>query len=157
MVFNDGISPPGGGSLSAEKLLEAASYDVLKEVGRGAFARCLLLRRRDDGRLVIAKVPTAGPVGAGAAASVAKQQKRREDMERENEIKLLSELNHPNVVQYLGAVGGGASFDASIILMEYASGGALDAVVAAARDGGEEGKRYPKSACGSGWCRLWTA
>lgn len=74
------------------------------------------VRRKEDGRLLVLKTLRAGVQDLSDA----------ERKEMINEVKLLSELNHPNVIQYFGSF---VEEGRQHIVMEYAAGGALAQVL----------------------------
>ena len=65
-------------------------FEVLKEVGRGAFAACRIVLRLADAKLLVAKQFTV-PMAALS---------RKEQDEAANEIDILSKLHHANIVYF---------------------------------------------------------
>lgn len=63
-------------------------YELLTEIGCGAFGRAIKARRRKDNELVVVKEIKLSCLGKDEASV------------RRNEVKLLSHLKHPNVVRY---------------------------------------------------------
>ena len=92
--------------------------DLLQErfLGRGAFASCHLVRRRSDGKKLALKQMT----------STVKEMSQEEKAEVLNEVNILAELNHPNIIQYVATF---IHLGAQNILMEYATGGSLDEMI----------------------------
>eukprot|EP00667_Euglena_gracilis_P017524 EG_transcript_18484 len=111
--------PPGDprGAPSRQRLLEAHGLAVVKQIGKGAFGRAILV---------------AG-VGAAAGQFVVKEVKvghlcpTERDLAR-MEIKVLRSLDHPNVVRYIDHFEGNGRL---FIVMEYADSGDLGSVIRA--------------------------
>eukprot|EP01062_Namystynia_karyoxenos_P058876 TRINITY_DN50328_c0_g1_i1.p1 TRINITY_DN50328_c0_g1~~TRINITY_DN50328_c0_g1_i1.p1 ORF type:complete len:541 (+),score=193.87 TRINITY_DN50328_c0_g1_i1:88-1623(+) len=87
-----------------------ARYRRIKVVGKGSFGEAVLVRSRDDGKRYIAKTVDCQGM----------TEKDRQDVYRE--IKILANVNHPNIVRYKEHYEEG---DMLWILMEYADGGDL--------------------------------
>ena len=83
-------------------------YEKIKVVGKGSFGAAWLVRRRGDGKQLIAKEIQVGGM------------KPREKEEARNEVKLLSQLRHPNITQYHDSFEHTYSL---FIVMEFADGG----------------------------------
>ncbi|PRW58940.1 serine threonine- kinase Nek1 isoform X5 [Chlorella sorokiniana] len=113
-----GTVPASDGSFSGEALgsrLER-DYDVVGELGRGAFGSALKARRRANGCLVCLKALDWQSMGAS---------ERR--MTRD-EVRVLRSLAHPNVIQYQDCfTDGGMQY----IVMEYAEEGDLEKMLKA--------------------------
>ena len=93
-------------------------------IGRGAFAACYLAVDRSSGRRFALKELTDHSEGQGDAASSAVE-----------EIKLLAELNHPHVIQYITSF---ASEGVQSIVMEFAAGGSLEQSIQAAKEASQK-------------------
>lgn len=94
------------------------SYRQEKVVGEGSFGKALLCSRKSDGKKCIIKQISLGKMS------------RKEALQTEQEAKLLSCLNHPNIVSFW------ESFQESLqgknflfIVMEYADGGDLSNLI----------------------------
>ncbi|KAE9348613.1 hypothetical protein PR003_g6327 [Phytophthora rubi] len=86
------------------------AYETLTVLGSGQFGNVLLVRRNSDRKLFAAKVPH----GEDAATKQASRQ----------EAQLLRQLHHVNIVQFVELVEDATQL---ALVMEYASGGDLDA------------------------------
>ncbi|TYZ69373.1 hypothetical protein PybrP1_005635 [[Pythium] brassicae (nom. inval.)] len=105
-----------------------AGFETLELLGSGQFGDVHLVRRLRDGQLFAAKVAhrhrlaSGGGGGDGAPHPLLLQEKQEAD--------LLRRLNHPNITQCVDIVGYDGELDSDhqpAIVMEYASGGDLDA------------------------------
>lgn len=86
------------------------NYEKIRVVGRGAFGTVYLCRRQSDHKLVIIKqIPV-------------QQMTREERQSALNEAKVLSMLEHPNIIEYYENF---LEDKALMIVMEYAEGGTL--------------------------------
>ncbi|XP_071952550.1 serine/threonine-protein kinase Nek8-like [Antedon mediterranea] len=86
------------------------NYEKLRIVGRGAFGTVHLCRRLTDKKLVIVKqIPV-------------EQMTKEERQAALNEVKVLSMLDHPNIIEYYENYLEGTAL---MIVMEYAEGGTL--------------------------------
>lgn len=97
----------------------ADDFDLLREIGRGAFARVYLARQRSLGRLVAVKVsdrPGGGGAGGGEGA-------------------VLAALDHPHIVKVFAETTDPASGHTGLVL-QYVSGPHLGEVLADAYHGG---------------------
>ncbi|EFN57718.1 hypothetical protein CHLNCDRAFT_20808 [Chlorella variabilis] len=100
-----------------------AEFEVLGELGRGAFGRALKARRRADGSLVCLKVLDTQSMGA------------TERRMTRDEVRVLSSLQHPNIVRYdtcFYELGEGCQY----ISMEYCEDGDLEKLLKAQGGGG---------------------
>lgn len=99
--------------LGGDSPLSVAGYDIIREVGRGAFGEVLLARHRILGRLVAVKhIPSAALADPDAIARF-----RRE-------ARVLAALDHPGVVRvYDFKLGEGRA----TLIMEYVPGESLRA------------------------------
>uniref|UniRef100_K3X493 non-specific serine/threonine protein kinase n=1 Tax=Globisporangium ultimum (strain ATCC 200006 / CBS 805.95 / DAOM BR144) TaxID=431595 RepID=K3X493_GLOUD len=88
-----------------------AGYETLTLLGSGQYGDVYLVKRKRDGQQFAAKLSNQ----AGGNRIHLQQAKQ--------EAELLSQMQHPNITQYVEVVGDGAKLT---IIMEYASGGDLD-------------------------------
>eukprot|EP00668_Euglena_longa_P001627 GGOE01001921.1.p1 GENE.GGOE01001921.1~~GGOE01001921.1.p1 ORF type:complete len:887 (+),score=274.16 GGOE01001921.1:122-2782(+) len=98
--------------------MEKYGFEKIKVIGKGAFGSAILVRNSADGKKYVAKEVNLF------------RMKREEREEAKNEIKVLSKLNHPNIVRYL------IHFEENsmlYIVMEYADGGDLDSRIKSQR------------------------
>ncbi|RLN83850.1 hypothetical protein BBO99_00001748 [Phytophthora kernoviae] len=95
---------------SGNSMRDIRSYETLSLLGSGQFGQVVLVRRIVDRKLFAAKIPH----GENATA---KQIAR-------HEAKLLMHLIHVNIIQCIELIEGDTQF---AMVMEYASGGDLDA------------------------------
>lgn len=93
-------------------------YEVLRIAGRGAYGTAYLARRKTDGREVILKQIPIEQMSSADRHSIL------------TEIKVLSMLQHPNVIEYYENF---LQDKAMIIVMEYAAGGTLFDLIEARR------------------------
>ena len=117
-------------------------YEVLRVAGRGAYGTAYLARRKTDGREVIlkqAKIISQRSRYLQAITIPASIQIPIEQMSSADrhsiltEIKVLSMLHHPNVIEYYENFLQDKSM---IIVMEYAAGGTLfDLIESRKREG----------------------
>lgn len=90
--------------------MEMENYKKIRIVGRGAFGTAYLAKRLSDGKEVILKqIPMEQMSVVDRQAAL-------------NEIKVLSMLQHPNVIEYFENF---LQDKAMMIVMEYAAGGTL--------------------------------
>ena len=85
-------------------------YEVLRIAGRGAYGTAYLARRKADGREVILKQVPIEQLNSADRQSIL------------TEIKVLSMLHHPNVIEYYENF---LQDKAMMIVMEFAAGGTL--------------------------------
>ena len=85
-------------------------YEVLRIAGRGAYGTAYLARRKTDGREVILKQVPIEQLNSADRQSIL------------TEIKVLSMLHHPNVIEYYENF---LQDKAMMIVMEFAAGGTL--------------------------------
>ncbi|XP_070562711.1 serine/threonine-protein kinase Nek8-like [Ptychodera flava] len=86
------------------------NYDKIRVVGRGAYGTVHLCRKKSDNKLVIIKqIPV-------------EQMNKDERQAAINEVKVLSMLDHPNIIEYYENF---LEDKALMIVMEYAEGGTL--------------------------------
>ena len=109
-------------------------YEVLRVAGRGAYGTAYLARRKTDGREVILKqariIPERScylfsnqPITIPVSIQIPIEQMSSADRHSIlTEIKVLSMLHHPNVIEYYENFLQDKSM---IIVMEYAAGGTL--------------------------------
>jgi len=104
-------APLGGGAL--------ADYTRIRTIGRGSFGEALLVQHRSTGRECVLKRVRIEVAGGGEAKGAAESAAR--------EAYVLRQLNHPHIVELLGAFpdprdpGGGTL----CLLMAYCEGGDL--------------------------------
>ncbi|KAI8800246.1 kinase-like domain-containing protein, partial [Cladochytrium replicatum] len=110
-------------------------WTIGKLIGQGAFGRVFLGLNMDSGELMAVKqVMIGAPAGSGSAykhpnlsgTDMDSQRKKREDALK-REIELLQELDHENIVRYLGFEVKDKTFN---VLLEYVSGGSIASVLA---------------------------
>jgi len=85
-------------------------YQRIKKIGEGSFGKALLVRRKGDGRHCVVKEIAIGKMSP----------KEREESKRE--VKVLSQLKHPNIVMYQESFEGMGNL---YIVMDYCEGGDL--------------------------------
>lgn len=94
------------------------AYNQEKIVGEGSFGKALLCRRKNDNKKCIIK-----------QISLSKMS-RKEALQTEQEAKLLSRLNHPNIVTFWESFQETAQGKNYLfIVMEYADGGDLSNLI----------------------------
>ncbi|XP_017772307.1 PREDICTED: serine/threonine-protein kinase Nek8 [Nicrophorus vespilloides] len=97
-------------SFGGKSSQELRGYEKIKTVGKGSFGTATLYKRLEDEVFVVMKevfVSDMSPIEKSAAL---------------NEVEVLSSLDHPNIIKYLGSFQHGGSL---MIVMEYADGGNL--------------------------------
>ena len=87
-----------------------SDFDVLSELGRGAYGVVSKVRYRRDGRLYVLKQVNVASLNS------------KEQTEAVSEVILLRKVRHPNIVKYYDSFIDGKSL---YIVMEYAEGGSL--------------------------------
>lgn len=97
-------------SKAMESEVFLSKYRKIKTVGKGSFGEAVLVRSKADGKRYIAK----------AIETSAMNPKEKRDVQ--NEIAILSRVNHPNIVRYQEHFEDGTLM---FIVMEYADGGDL--------------------------------
>ncbi len=108
---NDGSELPP--RLLAKLKVEIEGYDLLKRLGQGGQATVYKAIQRQDGRTVAVKVLHAGPHATEEARARLKR-----------EINALRAINHPNIVQAIGAGRTRSGLDC--LVMNYIDGRPLD-------------------------------
>eukprot|EP01064_Diplonema_japonicum_P013852 TRINITY_DN21394_c0_g1_i1.p1 TRINITY_DN21394_c0_g1~~TRINITY_DN21394_c0_g1_i1.p1 ORF type:complete len:816 (+),score=253.82 TRINITY_DN21394_c0_g1_i1:91-2448(+) len=93
-------------------------YEKVKVVGKGSFGAAWLVKRKADGKKLIAKEVNMSGM------------KPREKDEARNEVKLLSQIQHPNITQYHESFETTSSL---FIVMEFADGGDMAGKIRAQR------------------------
>ena len=90
---------------------QAVDFKTIKLLGKGSFGQVWLAQHKPTSTLICLKA-VADPDAGGASAQ---------------EVATLSQLNHVNIVRYLGSfrLGGGGGGSSLVICMEYADGGDL--------------------------------
>lgn len=100
--------------------MDVEGYDTLSFLGSGQYGDVFLVRRKRDQRLFAAKA--SNNYQAAAASSVLAQVKW--------EAELMQRLHHVNIIQCVDIVEKDRQH---VIIMEYASGGDLDAYLRSSR------------------------
>lgn len=95
-----------------------SDFDVLSELGRGAYGVVSKVRYRRDGRLYVLKEVNVASLNS------------KEQTEAVSEVILLRKVRHPNIVKYYDSFIDGKSL---YIVMEYAEGGNLQEWVSRTR------------------------
>lgn len=96
-------------------------YETLALLGSGQYGDVYLVRRERDGQLFAAKISRTGN-----AQSRSDEQRQRSLAIQE--AALLARLRHANITQCIETIENGDSGELAIV-MEYASGGDLDAYI----------------------------
>jgi serine/threonine protein kinase len=111
--------PPG---LPAPRKEEAPSIRWRKGelIGCGAFGRVYMGMNLDSGELLAIKQVLIAP------SSASKEKTQGHIRELEEEVQLLKNLSHPNIVRYLGTV---RESDSLNILMEFVPGGSISSLL----------------------------
>ena len=105
-------------NLNANSHQSLAAFEKIRTVGKGAYGTAVLYRKKDDDSLVILKEINLHDLNASERQLAL------------NEVKLLSIMDHPNIVSYFD------SFEEDGILMiemEYADGGTLSQMLLQAK------------------------
>ncbi|KAF7805116.1 mitogen-activated protein kinase kinase kinase NPK1 [Senna tora] len=89
-------------------------------IGCGAFGRVYMGMNLDSGELIAVKQVLI------AASSASKEKAQAHIKELEEEVKLLKDLSHPNIVRYLGTV---REEDTLNILLEFVPGGSISSLL----------------------------
>ncbi|CAN8269618.1 unnamed protein product [Cochlearia groenlandica] len=116
-LFNK--TPPG---LPAPRKEETSSIRWRKGelIGAGAFGRVYMGMNLDSGELLAIKQVLIAP------NSASKEKTQGHIRELEEEVQLLKNLSHPNIVRYLGTV---RESDSLNILMEFVPGGSISSLL----------------------------
>lgn len=85
-------------------------YIQLRVVGKGTFGQAILVRSKEDNQQYIIKQINISSMS------------EKEKQEALNEVRVLSALNHPNIIRYITSF---TSEGKLCIVMEYAEGGDL--------------------------------
>ncbi|KPA80682.1 putative serine/threonine-protein kinase putativeprotein kinase [Leptomonas pyrrhocoris] len=93
-------------------------YRRIKSIGRGSFGEAVLVRSKADGKRYVAK----------AIDSTSMTSKEKRDVQ--NEIRILSAVDHPNIIRYHEHFEDGCLI---FIIMEYADGGDLNSRIKEAK------------------------
>ena len=96
--------------------MSLSDFEILKQLGKGAFGSVSLVRRKKDSQTYAMKRIRLIPLS---------------EKEREvslNEIRILASLNHQNIIAYKEAFLDDSSKTLNII-MEYAEGGDIDSKI----------------------------
>ncbi|XP_057956768.1 mitogen-activated protein kinase kinase kinase NPK1 [Malania oleifera] len=89
-------------------------------IGCGAFGRVYMGMNLDSGELLAVKQVSIG------ASSASKEKTQAHIRELEEEVKLLKNLSHPNIVRYLGTAREDESLN---ILLEFVPGGSISSLL----------------------------
>lgn len=120
-----GIAPPLSGNdynhPDSSKVPENWTKGEL--IGQGAFGSVYLGMDNDTGQLIAVKQVSLGQRGGPQAAAKLAEHVRS----LEAEVSLLQDLNHPNIVRYLGTE---RTQDALNIFLEYVPGGSIASLLA---------------------------
>ncbi|KAL4859894.1 26S proteasome non-ATPase regulatory subunit 13 A [Chlorella vulgaris] len=113
--LEDGISAPGAPALVKDGSRQFhRDYEVVQELGRGAFGTALMARHLVDGSLVCVKVLETHSMGATERRMI------------RDEVQLLSSFKHnPNIIRYIDSYSDGSDGKLYIV-MEYAQDGDLE-------------------------------
>ncbi|KPI87710.1 putative serine/threonine-protein kinase putative protein kinase [Leptomonas seymouri] len=95
-----------------------SKYRRIKSIGRGSFGEAVLVRSKTDGKRYVAK--------AIDSSSMTPKEKR----DVQNEIRILSAVDHPNIIRYHEHFEDGCLI---FIIMEYADGGDLNSRIKEAK------------------------
>lgn len=114
----------GGGNIVV--MVAIAGFETLALLGSGQYGDVYLVRRTCDGQLFAAKVAHRHRVAGGDLQQLLHQEQQ--------EAELLRRLNHPNITRCVDVVKGDEEFQQPVIIMEYASGGDLDAYLRSCQD-----------------------
>ncbi|EAO00209.1 putative protein kinase [Trypanosoma cruzi] len=95
-----------------------SKYRNVKSIGKGSFGEAVLVRSKTDGKRYVVK--------AIESASMTSKEKR----DVQNEIRILSAVNHPNIIRYHEHFEDGTLI---FIIMEYADGGDLNSRIKEAK------------------------
>ncbi|ORC93431.1 putative serine/threonine protein kinase, putative,protein kinase [Trypanosoma theileri] len=95
-----------------------SKYRKIKSIGKGSFGEAVLVRSKADGKRYVVK--------AIESASMTAKEKR----DVQNEIRILSAVNHPNIIRYHEHFEDGTLI---FIIMEYADGGDLNSRIKEAK------------------------
>lgn len=89
-------------------------------IGSGAFGRVYMGMNLDSGELIAVKQVSI------AASSASKEKTQAHIRELEEEVRLLKNLSHPNIVRYLGTA---READSLNILLEFVPGGSISSLL----------------------------
>lgn len=105
-------------SRALESEVFRSKYRRIKSIGRGSFGEAVLVRSKADGKRYVAK----------AIDSTSMTSKEKRDVQ--NEIRILSAVDHPNIIRYHEHFEDGCLI---FIIMEYADGGDLNSRIKEAK------------------------
>ncbi|GMI64518.1 NPK1-related protein kinase 3 [Hibiscus trionum] len=113
--------PPAPPALPSFKKTDAPSIRWRKGelIGCGAFGRVYMGMNLDSGELLAVKQ-------VSIAANASKEKTQAQIRELEEEVKLLQNLSHPNIVRYLGTA---REDDSLNILLEFVPGGSISSLL----------------------------
>lgn len=128
------MAAPAEESKAMESEVFKSKYRKIKVVGKGSFGEAVLVRSKADGKRYIAK----------AIESAAMTPKEKRDVQ--SEIRILSAVNHPNIIRYHEHFEDGTII---FIIMEYADGGDLSSRIK------ERKKKEPVELFDPQLCMFW--
>lgn len=97
-------------------------YEKIKDIGKGSFGKVSLVKRKQDGKILVWKELAYGKMS---------------DKEKQmlvSEVNILRELNHPHVVKYYDRVIDRNNAKIYIV-MEYCEGGDISTLIKNSRKG----------------------
>ncbi|KAL1188123.1 Mitogen-activated protein kinase kinase kinase 2 [Cardamine amara subsp. amara] len=120
MVFTKPQSPPPPSNSSTIQLKPPIRWRKGQLIGRGAFGTVYMGMNLDSGELLAVKQVL---IGSNCAS---KEKTQAHIQELEEEVKLLKNLSHPNIVRYLGTVREDETLN---ILLEFVPGGSISSLL----------------------------
>ncbi|KAJ1423771.1 Serine/threonine-protein kinase, active site [Sesbania bispinosa] len=116
------LAPPFANRESASSLFLRRPYGGRKGelIGSGAFGRVYMGMNLDSGELIAVKQVLIAP------GTASKENTQANIRELEEEVKLLKNLKHPNIVRYLGTA---REEDSLNILLEFVPGGSISSLL----------------------------
>lgn len=98
-------------------------YDILEQIGEGAYGRIYRARDKEDGKIVVLKTVRLEGLD------------QREQTDALNEIRVMERIDHPNIVKFYDTFLDGEN--GIVTVMEYLSGGDLSNVISKHRKDGK--------------------
>ena len=89
------------------------SFDRIKLIGKGGFAEIYLIKEKDSKELFAMKVIDKTKISEKQASLL------------ENEIKILSYANHPNIIKLYQIINDAHNINLKYLILEYCNGGSL--------------------------------
>ncbi|KAG7585530.1 Protein kinase domain [Arabidopsis thaliana x Arabidopsis arenosa] len=117
MVFAKSQSPPSNSTVQMKPPIRWRKGQL---IGRGAFGTVYMGMNLDSGELLAVKQVLI------ASNCASKEKTQAHIQELEEEVKLLKNLSHPNIVRYLGTV---REDDTLNILLEFVPGGSISSLL----------------------------